>query len=856
MARSREHSDEHGAGRSTIATGVWSEGATVATLDGGSAGATRVPDADESVARPPGAPPERTARYEDLGVLGTGAMGEVRKVRDRELNTVLAMKIMRPELAANQALRRRFLQETHITAQLRHPSVVAVQNRGELPDGRLWFTMTMVEGHSLREILRRMGTVAGPRGLARTPCGWSLQRLLQAFARICATIGFAHARGIIHRDIKPPNMMLGDYGEVMVMDWGVARKVGHTDHHGPLGGVSVSVEGTGTSAGQLIGTPVYMAPEQFGADPERVGPPADVWGLGAMLYELLTGRPPYFSRRAAQAQGPILPVESTRDNSLPEGIPEICARMLQADPAARPGAAEVAEALQAWLDGSARRDEARRMVEAAAGLRDARDAQLVRAREARCAAHGARADLGRVEGLHRLRPVWAAEAAAEAAQERLDELDRKLEDTYRAASRLAPDAPAPREALVGLLEARFHRLRAAGEGPRLRETSDRLAALAPARHRALVDDRAWLSIDSRPRGATVQAWRYVEQDGQLLPRLYGVLGTTPLREHRLPAGSWRLTLAAPGHRPAHLPVLLEPGRHHELRRPRDGMPVPVPLLRGGTTPPTVAYVPPGFFIAGADPLAVDSLPRVRLWTDGFLIRRTLVAQREIQAWLQHLVDRGDTAAFARHVPREDLERPRWAVVDGRVVRRPMPRGGNSPDHPTAGLTLAGATAFAAWAGRRDGLHWGVPHDLLWERAVRGADGRTFPWGDRFEPVFSNNGITSRGRAQVAVDIPLRDVGPHGLVGAAGIERELCSSGYRRTPPRDTAVLGLGPLPDEDLDWVMVRGGSHQSQPHYLRLAGRFAGARNLIVPWAGLRLAAPVPWAATPSRRGLLDPPR
>jgi serine/threonine-protein kinase len=788
-----------------------------------------------------------------------GAMGEVYRVLDRELDAVLAMKIMRPELAGRGDLRRRFLQETRITAQLRHPSVVTVQNRGELPDGRLWFTMTLVRGRSLRSILSDLRARPGSRWLAETSEGWTVQRLLHAFSRICATMGYSHSLGIVHRDIKPANVMLGSFGEIVVMDWGVARKVGEPDFHAErLETVRVSVDGTGTLDGQIVGTPIYMAPEQFLGAAGCVGKAADVWGLGAMLYEILVGRPPYSSRVKARAQGPIRPVASTDEEGMPVGIPELCMRMLSRDPQERPGAAAVADELVRWLDGSARRSEARKLVTAAEPLvhRVRRAYSQLRVMESRC--RDARAALGRSEPVERLRPVWDLEARVEAAAAEAKELDQQLEDAYRAAWRLAPDEPSSRVALARLVEERLGRAERRGDEQRSEHLRHRLAKLDPARHARLMDDTAWLSLDSSPSGARVVAYRYEERDHRLVLVRHGDLGCTPLREVALSAGSWLLELRAPGHAPARLPVVLRRGRHLELRDPRSGSVVAVPLLRGGWLPADTSYVPPGYFLAGGDAQSLDALGRCELWTDGFLVRRHLVTRREVGEWLRDLVRRGRWRRAQELCPRLQTYEPSWTVTRHGVERRDSRHAlHRSPPAalPATGFTLEGALAFASWRGRRDGVAWTLPHDLLWERAARGADGRVFSWGHQFEASFCNNAVAALGNRPMPSSVALHDVGPFGLVGTCGHERELCQSGYRRELPRPNASLGFAPLEDEDLRWLMVRGGSHKSQPHFVRLACRFAGRRSDIVPWAGLRLFAPVPQGATATRLGLIESP-
>ena len=165
------------------------------------------------------------ARYEELGAIGSGGFGVVLRVRDRILERVLAMKVLHADLVHSEHMRSRFLTEARITAGLQHPGIIAVHDLGELADGRLWFTMREVHGRTLRAVIDEVHAAAGPDGFLETRSGWSFRRLLDAFARISQAVAFAHRRGVMHRDLKPDNLMVGEFGDVLVMDWGLARHV-------------------------------------------------------------------------------------------------------------------------------------------------------------------------------------------------------------------------------------------------------------------------------------------------------------------------------------------------------------------------------------------------------------------------------------------------------------------------------------------------------------------------------------------------------------------------------------------------------------------------------------------------------
>ena len=227
----------------------------------------------------PDAPP-LPPRYVAQHRLGVGGMAEVWRAEDGLLGATVAIKVCRAGVAQDPQLRHRFVREATLTAQLRHPGIPSVHDRGDLPDGRPYFVMEEVRGLNLTEATRRHHQGA-PR--------WTLRRLVEALGRACQAVAYAHSAGVLHRDLKPDNLMLGEFGQVHVVDWGLARPMADLD---PEGDVRVSSSlGTTTQVGQILGSPAYMAPEQArGA--AGLGPEVDVYALGACLYQVLTGRPP------------------------------------------------------------------------------------------------------------------------------------------------------------------------------------------------------------------------------------------------------------------------------------------------------------------------------------------------------------------------------------------------------------------------------------------------------------------------------------------------------------------------------------------------------------------------------------
>jgi len=266
-------------------------------------------------------------RFQYLGEIGKGGMGSVHSVRDPFLLRVTAMKVLSPRLLARPGEVERFLREARITAQLDHPNIVPVHEIGTDARGNFYFTMKKVDGRTLRAWIAEVREGVGQP--ARDP--EALRAMVQAFLKICDAVAFAHSRGVIHCDLKPDNVMVGAFGQVYLMDWGLARVLSERQPAAPDGSYPPR------AGGSPAGTPSFMSPEQaFGGDlDERT----DVFGLGAMLYAILVGVPPFeaddVERALAEARERAVAFSADGAHAIAPRLREIVLRATAREPVER-----------------------------------------------------------------------------------------------------------------------------------------------------------------------------------------------------------------------------------------------------------------------------------------------------------------------------------------------------------------------------------------------------------------------------------------------------------------------------------------------------------------------------------------
>jgi serine/threonine-protein kinase len=301
-------------------------------------------------------PPLEGSRFRVLRPHARGGLGEVFVAHDRELHREVALKEIQECHADNPDSRARFLLEGEITGRLEHPNIVPVYSLGTYADGRPFYAMRFIQGDDLQDAIQRYhrqeaGSDPRQRNL-------ELRQLLGRLVDVCNAIAYAHSRGVLHRDLKPGNILLGKYGETLVVDWGLAKALGSSaagseSNEAPVAPISDSGSAP-TQMGTAIGTPAFMSPEQAAGRLDELGPRSDVYSLGATLSHLLTGRAPFVEKDVGAVlrkvqQGDFLPPRQVK-RDIPVALEAVCLKAMTPKPQERYATAkDLADEVERWL---------------------------------------------------------------------------------------------------------------------------------------------------------------------------------------------------------------------------------------------------------------------------------------------------------------------------------------------------------------------------------------------------------------------------------------------------------------------------------------------------------------------------
>ena len=494
---------------------------------------------------------EHEGRYLEIGLLGRGGMGEVLRVTDRSLGRDVALKRLHASHADSpehvMALRR----EARIIGGLEHPTIIPVHEVGTRLDGTPYYTMKLVSNTSLGEVIDRLRIGDKDAEARYTP-----RRLVNIFVTLAQGLEYAHSKGVVHRDLKPDNLLLGEFGEVQIMDWGIAKRLGSGNH----------------AEGFIVGTPAYMSPEQASGRDSLVDQRSDIYSVGVMLYEVLALRRPFGGEtseqqlEATRTLTPLPPSDVARDRDVPAELESMVMRMLEKSVDARPQSMrEVWTGLERFLAGEAERE--RRRARAASCFERAID-ELGRYR-----AMAAERDYLRQEEEHLARMVrpWDDRGQREqllTLRHRLAVLDVLHAHAFGTVTELLRDAieadnhEGARERLIELYWSRHDEAEASQDAA----TKLFFARLAHELQRSEQQGRVFgsLEIRSQPNGATVFAIPFEDyRDGVAVSTRWEI-GRTPILGERLPVGPYVLIARVTGHQDAQETFYVREQTHHLL----------------------------------------------------------------------------------------------------------------------------------------------------------------------------------------------------------------------------------------------------------------------------------------------------
>ncbi len=843
-------------------------------------------------------------KYEYLQALGAGGMGEVVRAWDRDLHRFVAVKRLRAMSDSREAVLR-FVKEAQITGKLEHPNIVPIHDMGLDSQGRVYFSLKLIEGESLKSIVEKRKTNQELAPGRRYKDVYTTLAMIEIFIAVCQAVAYAHSKGVIHRDLKPENIMLGRYGEVLVVDWGIAKVFDagtpvEEQKTIPLTALN-ALAPEASIEGSVAGTPAYMPPEQAQGQVQSIDTRSDIYALGAVLYHMISGRPPYEGNstldvlKKVQTSAPKpLTAGTVGFHPVPRELKAICAKAMSRGPEERYATAEaLRDDLQAYLEHMPVKASPmtpwqrfqkwlkRNRKQAQIGSIAALTAILVlssayygyREWRIRGLQHDAQQKLTAFRQGH---PVASAMRDSDPTPA-YDALNLVLLDLQRALD-LAPNRSSTKRLLSDTYLEQW-RVAMSKENFALAENArreiNRYEGGGPNRYSAELNGSAVADIVLDPPSSQLYLFKFVPMESRLtdgssgsrwVPIPYDLkkfdLVTAVLESERKRAQAgppvlpdehtiFNLSpsdLSLVPHEDVHN-LHLPPGSYLLLARSPNRADTRVPLFipRSGRIEqaihlPAPDELPAGFFYVAGGPARIggdsaNALSEQSMNVGPFLLFHDEISMGDYSEFLKALVVSRKRGEAKNRLPRDFGKDIVKMGPDGSIMAI-------NTKHPkwflasaVRGISFNDVQAYIQWRSQRDGLPYRLPTEFEWESACRGADGRRYSWGDRYTRGFA---FILQGYNDTSSDRSWKwqDYKDESPWGVHDLAGGVAE--WTSSIYKSSAVAG-----DAEFGQYAIRGNAWSLPPVGLECAFRTSGQPEYFHPTIGFRLALDYPVKAT-----------
>lgn len=746
-------------------------------------------------------------RYEVLGVLGEGGMGEVLRVFDHKFNRHLAMKVIHPSLSSNSFIGQLFMKEAQSTGLLQHPGTVPVHDFGTLNDGRFFFTMQEIQGITLKQAIYDVHSPDTPTEWTELRGQWSIQRLFQTFLRICETLSYAHKLGLMHRDIKPSNFMLGEHGEVLVMDWGIAKVLPHGERR------FIHANSIRPNQGSVVGTPEYISPEQAQGESDEVDARSDVFSMGCVLYEIITGQTIRQSttdtavlKSRVWEPPPCLPVED----------PILCNiydRCIALDPTMRYSDASALEAdFESWLEGESKRRQAMDWVrKAQQHHKDVLEMNLL-LKNIQQQIRDIKNDIPSWASLTEKKPLWDLEDQQRSLQHQAALKEMTSIEWLHSALKYAPNLEIAHQELANIYLDQYEQALLHDNLQQQEVCLELIRLHDRGKLKGFLSEVCTLDIQSAI-SRTVELAKYEEHNRQL--RLMDSRTITVPCIIELPLGSYQITVNDVAY-----PV------NFERNSPAQVVYIPQNIY----SDEECAFVPSGLCLVGSN--NEPNHPKRTIHIDSFYMQRHPITNRQYIRFLNELYQSGNQDLAWRSTPHSkgvsEVD-PKanslydWNETDQTFFMPPDPQGDVwDLDWPVILISTHCALEYARWYSEKTGKSWRLPTPLEWEKAARGVDGRQLPWGDYFEPTWAAvRGHTEKQILPAPVGQHPIDCSVYGIYGLAGNVQDMT-------------------IDPNNPETMVTKGGAWSHHPQFVAMTSQRPFVMSAILETTGFRLVTEV----------------